>query len=456
MGNNRLLKMSAKLFEPVDVASLVFFRVTFGLIMLWEAFRLWPAIERNYLQPIFHFKYFGFGWVKVPPGNGMYFLLGLLAVLALLITIGLFYRVAAILFFFGFTYFFLLEWALYLNHFYLVCLLSFLLIFIPCHRSFSLDALINPKIRSRVIPAWSLWLLRAQMGIVYFYGGLAKLNLDWLKGEPIRALLANHAGYPVLGQFFTEEWFVYLISYGGLSFDLLIVPLLLFRKTRVLGYIWALMFHLLNAIFFKIGIFPWLMMAATLIFFSPSWPRQFLAAVQRRTLHLEEKVASLPEFSPSYRSLTTIFVTVFLSFQMLIPLRHHLYPGNASWTDEGHRFAWRMLIRYKAGHSIFYVTESESDREWKFPPEKILATLLTYRQYRKMRTRSDMILQFSHYLAERFKEKGYPDVEVKARVLNSINGRPPQLLIDPNVNLAKVKARVWPPAEWILPLNQDN
>ena len=115
-----------------------------------------------------------------------------------------------------------------------------------------------------------------------------------------------------------------------------------------------------------------------------------------------------------------------------------------------------MLIRYKAGHSIFYVTESESDREWKFPPEKILATLLTYRQYRKMRTRSDMILQFSHYLAERFKEKGYPDVEVKARVLNSINGRPPQLLIDPNVNLAKVKARVWPPAEWILPLNQDN
>jgi len=133
------LKVSTKLFEPVDIASLVFFRVTFGLIMLWEALRYLPHIECFYLLPIFHFKFYGFGWVKVPPGNGMYYLLGSLAVLAILITIGLFYRVASTLFFVGFTYLFLLERAYYLNHWYLICLLSFLLIFIPCHRSFSLD-----------------------------------------------------------------------------------------------------------------------------------------------------------------------------------------------------------------------------------------------------------------------------------------------------------------------------
>jgi len=197
-----------------------------------------------------------------------------------------------------------------------------------------------------------------------------------------------------------------------------------------------------------------LMMAGTLIFFSPSWPRQFLSALQRRTLHLEEEVASMPEISPSYRLLTTIFVTVFLSFQLLIPLRHYLYPGNASWTDEGHRFAWRMLIRFKGGKSIFYVTDPKSHRTLKLKRSDILK-LLTQRQYSGMINRPDNTLQFSHYLAERFKENGYPDVEVRARVLIFLNGRPPQLLIDPNVDLAKVKARLWPPAEWILPLNEE-
>ena len=449
------IKKSINFFEPVDVASLVFFRVSFGLIMLWHVFRFWPTIESKYLLPIFHFKYYGFGWVKVPPGNGMYFLLGLLAVLALLITFGLFYRIVIILFFFGITYVFLLDQAYYLNHIYLVCLLSFLLIFIPCHRSFSLDALINPKMRSQFVPVWCLWLLRVQIGIVYFYAGIAKLNTDWMQGTPMKLWLAYLKSYSIFGQFFTEEWVGYLFSYGGLGFDLLIVPLLLFRKTRPIGYICAIMFHLMNAYIFDIGIFPWLMIAATLIFFSPSWPRQFLAAVQQRTLHLEEKVASMPEFSLAYRSLTTIFVTVFLSFQLLIPFRHHLYPGNAGWTDEGHRFAWRMLIRFKGGKSIFYVTDPKSHRTVKLKRSDILK-FLTQRQYEKMINIPDMTLQFSHYLAERFKEKGYPDVEVRARVLVFLNERPPQLLIDPNVNLAKVKARVWPPAEWILPLNEDN
>jgi len=454
MYSKLLNKVSHKLFEPVDVASLVFFRVAFGLIMLWGMFRFWPGIEIHYLLPLFHFKYYGFGWVKVPPGNGMYFLFGLLAVLALLITFGLFYRLAATFFFFGFTYFFLLERAYYLNHFYLVCLLSFLLIFIPCHRSFSLDALINPKIQSHVIPAWSLWLLRFQVGIVYFYGGLAKLNPDWLGGEPMRTWLATRADYPVLGQFFTEEWFVYLFSYGGLSFDLLIVPLLLFRKTRMLGYIWALMFHLLNAFLFRIGIFPWLMIAASLLFFSPDWPRQLLARVQRKESPPEHEAASMPEISSFYRLLTTHAFILYLAFQLLIPLRHHLYPGNASWTDEGHRFAWRMLLAEKKSQITFYVTDPKTNRTRQYTTENILG-ILNKHQNQSMASETDMILQFSHYLAERFRKKGFPDVEVRARVNVSLNGRPPQLMIDPEVDLAKMKLRLWPPAPWILPLNQE-
>jgi hypothetical protein len=452
MGNSRLLKMSAKLFEPVDVASLAFFRVTFGLIMVWNVYHYWLDAEDSFLLPIFHFKYYGFSWVKALPGDWIYYLLALLGFLALLITVGLFYRIAAALFFIGLIYVFLLTKELYLNHMYLVCLLSFLLIFIPCYRSFSLDALINPKIRSQVIPAWCLWLVRGQIGIVYFYAGLAKLNPDWLHGEPVRLWLAPLASYPVLGQFFTKEWFVYLVSYGGLGFDLLIVPLLLFRKTRVIGYLWAIMFHLLNVYIFEIGIFPWLMIAATLIFFSPSWPRQVLASIQRKKLDMEE-AAPMPKLSPFYRYSATLFVTVYLALQLLIPFRHFLYPGNASWTEEGHRFSWRMKLRDKRSHVIYYVTDPKSQRTWELPPESILR-LLTPWQYLKMSIRPDMILEFSHYLAEHFKQNGFPDVEVRARILNSLNGRPHQLLIDPDVDLAKVRARLWSPASWILPLNE--
>jgi len=458
MRNNRLLKMSAKLFEPVDVASLVFFRMTFGLIMLLEVFRYLPHIERYYLLPKFHFKYYGFGWVKVPPGNGMYFLFGLLAVLALFITFGLFYRMAAILFFFGFTYFFLLEWAYYLNHFYLVCLLSFLLIFIPCHRSFSLDALINPKIRSHVIPAWSLWLLRFQVGIVYFYGGLAKLNPDWLGGEPMRTLLAARMYYTphFVAQFLTEEWVVYLFSYGGVGFDLLIVPLLLFRKTRPFGYLWVIIFNLLNAYLFSLGIFPWLMMAATLLFFPPNWPRQLLARVQRKESPLDHEAASLPEISPFYRLITTHGIILYLAFQLLMPFRQGLYPGSSSWTQEGYFFSWNMMLDTKRHKIVFNVTDPKGGRKREFPSERLRDNILTGRQFRKMSSNPDMIVQFSHFLAERFRKKGFPDGEIRARVNVSLNGRPYQLLIDPEVDLAKVKRRLWPPAPWILPLNEEN
>ncbi|MCH7769158.1 MAG: HTTM domain-containing protein [Nitrospinae bacterium] len=244
------------------------------------------------------------------------------------------------------------------------------------------------------------------------------------------------------------------ISLGGLGFDLFIVPLLLFRKTRVMGLLLVTAFHLTNNYLFYIGIFPWLMIAATLIFFSPSWPRRLMATIQRKEFHPADDVAYLPAFSPSHRLLTTLCVTVYLGIQLLVPLRHYFYPGNVSWTEEGHRFSWHMRLRSKTGNSIFFVTDPESRRMREYPRDKIL-DFITPLQYRNMSTRPDMILQFSHYLADRFQERGYPGVEVRARVLASLNGRAPQLLIDPAVDLVRVKARLWPPAPWILPLNEE-
>src|SRR5207342_1729744 len=100
---------------------------------------------------------------------------------------------------------FLLEEARYLNHFYLLCLISFLLVFLPAHRAFSVDAQLKPKLRSRVAPAWTLWLMRFQVGVVYFFGGIAKLNGDWLRGVPLDAWLAKRSHFRSSGPYLDQH-----------------------------------------------------------------------------------------------------------------------------------------------------------------------------------------------------------------------------------------------------------
>ena len=205
-----------------------------------------------------------------------FFVLGLAAACVM---VGFLYRIAAPVFFLAFTYSFLLDQTRYLNHFYLVCLISFLMCFLPAERAFSVDALLRRKIRSDVVPAWTLWLLRAQVGIPYFYGGIAKLNSDWIHGgEPMRTWLRPLTRMPGVGPIFTADWVVYSFVIGGLMLDLLVVPLLLWRRTRLFAFAAAVVFNLINAVIFDIGIFPWLMLGALLIFFPPDLMRRFARA----------------------------------------------------------------------------------------------------------------------------------------------------------------------------------
>ena len=290
---NLATELQRRLFAPIDIASLVCFRIAFGALMIWETWRYidrgWVA--RYYIEPTFHFTYFGFGWVKPWRDDWMHVHFYALGVLAVMIMAGLFYRVSVTLFFLGFTYVFLLDQARYLNHFYLISLLSFLLIFVPAHRAFSLDALLRPSTLSDTAPLWALWIFRAQLAIVYFYAGLAKINRDWLRGEPLREWLGDRTDFFLIGPLFTEEWMVYLFSYGGLFLDLLVVPFLLWGPTRPYAFAAALAFHLLNAELFPIGIFPWLAIAATLLFFPPEWPR-VLFAIKRREIPEPGKTAT--------------------------------------------------------------------------------------------------------------------------------------------------------------------
>ena len=440
--------MTARLFAPVDISSLAFFRVAFGGLMAFEVFRYLAngQFHEIWVAPEFHFKYLGFSWVAALPDRWMMTALWcLVGGAGIGVMLGMFYRTCATVLFLGWTYFFLVEQAKYMNHFYLICLLAFWCILLPCQRAFSIDSWRNPKIRCDFAPAWSLWALRFQLGVVYFYGGIAKLNADWLRhGEPVRTWMSERGDFPVIGPLLTAEATVWTIAYGGALFDLLVVPALLWRKTRAIAFVSAVGFHLANLILFNIGIFPWLAIALTALFFHPTWPRGVFARFF--TASPPEPAISEAKTPRPQRAIICLLVA-FAAWQLLMPLRHWLYPGNPSWTEEGHRFAWRMMLRSKLATSKFYVIDPQSDTTWQLEP----IVYLRARQYRKMNGRPDMLLQFAHHIADLMRENGYPDVEVRAEVHVALNGRPPATLITTKTDLA-ARPRTLRHAQWILPL----
>ncbi len=450
-------RLLTRLFEPIPIASLAAFRMMFGAIMLWEVYRYFSHewIRRYYIEPTFFFTYYGFHWVHPWPGIGMYLHFIGLGVLAILVMIGLWYRVAAILFFFAFTYVFLLDQANYLNHFYFVSLICFLLIFVPAHRAASIDAWRHPELRSTHAPAWSLWLLRAQLGIVYAGAGVAKLNSDYFQGEPLRMWLAERSNFTLfggslaVGRLFTEEWVVYFFTLGGVFFDLFITPALLWRRSRPYAFAFVTFFHLMNAFLFNIGIFPWLSIAATLLFLPADWPRWIPLRWHSPRGRVSVPLPAQSRPMPAPSRMVAMLIGLYLAIQVLVPLRHFLYPGVVHWTEEGHRFSWHMKLRDKEGKATFTATDRVSAEVRRIKPRDYLSK----RQLDKMEKTPDMILQFAHHVANVFRDKFQQDVEVHAKVEVSLNGRARQLLIDPDVDLSKEK-RSLRHESWILPLHE--
>jgi hypothetical protein len=313
------------------------------------------------------------------------------------------------------------------------------------HRWASIDQLLRPKLQAEFVPFWSLFLLRAQFFVVYFYGGVAKLNPDWLVGEPMRAWLQNRADYPLVGPFFTSGAGVWFFSYGGLLFDLSIGFLLVWRRTRLLAFLGVLFFNLTNKWLFSIGIFPYVMIAATILFVEADGPRRVL---RRANFHVPER---LPGNLKIYRPLVLGFVAIYLGLQILIPLRHWLYPGNVSWSEQGHRFSWHMKLRGKSAKIGITVTDPKTNQSWQIDPRQDLNS----RQLSKMASRPDMIIYYVHSLKERLEQQGIHNPIIRVDSWASLNGRPYQQMIDPNVNLAEEPLTILANADWILPLETD-
>jgi len=448
MSETELKTVLHRLFEPLDIAILVYFRIIFGVLMLWSVISVfnYNLIARHWIEPAFYFPYYGFDWIRPWPGDGMYIHFVLLGILSVCIILGFKYRITTALFFVGYAYVFLLDQTLWSHYEYLIVLTSFLMIFVPAHRAFSIDAWKNPKIKSDYAPAWSLWILRFQIGAVYFFSGVAKLNSDWLNGEPLRIWLAERAHFPFIGEFFTEEWLVLLFTYSALFIDLLAVPFLLWRRTGIFAFGFLAAFHVLNSHMFLIDIFPWFMIFATALFFDPSWPRSFNRKFSKKSnkSYLKPITHSLTK----NQKVVLAFLLIFVIIQISLPLRHFFYPGSVHWNGEGEMFEWHMRIKAKyAEEIVFYATNPITGKTWEVDP----LDDLNYVQLRDMGPHPDNILQYSHYLADRLnQEEGYDDIEIRVKAMVSLNGREPQLMIDPTINLVE-QPQTLLHKTWILP-----
>lgn len=487
---------------PVDSSSLALVRAGLGFLVAWE---VWREIDHgllraDYLEPRFLFSWAAFDWVDPLPGDTWTLaVFGVLAISGLFVAAGAFYRPAAVVMTVGLTYWFLLEKARYLNHRYLACLLAFLLVVVPAHAAFSVDARRKPWVRSATVPTWSVALLRFQVGAPYVFAGIAKLNFDWLvRAEPLSMWLAHETDFPVIGRFFTEPGFVRALAWSSTLLDLTVPFLLLHRRTRAPAYGLALTFHLMNSRLFDIGMFPWMMILATTIFFDADWPRRMASAARRGAPRLRAALAGgfmlgfalgglLPRSFSGVRAVIggigvavlafqlhhdfvrrgdggrveapgrsravsgalAVFLAGWVAVQLLLPLRHFVIPGNAQWTEEGTRFAWHMLLHAKAGTVTFQIAGLAEP----LPVEFIVTDHLTTFQIRKMVQHPDMLVEFAHYIEDFYKGLGVSDdLQIYAETSVSLNGRPRQRLLDPTADLTAVRRPYLPPADWIEPL----
>jgi hypothetical protein len=449
-------KLLKYLNTPTDAAPLVVFRLFFGIMMLASIIRFWANgwIEKLYIVPKFFFSYDGFSWIQ-PLGNFTYLLFFICGLTALCVALGFKYRLAIILFFLSFTYIELMDKSTYLNHYYFISVISFFMIFLPANATFSLDALIRKK-RFVQIPKWTIDSIKLLLGIVYFYAGLTKLNSDWLfRAMPLKIWLPSKYDLPFLGEtFMQQEWFHYAMSWCGMLYDLSIPFLLLYKRTRIFAFVVVVFFHVFTRVLFPIGMFPFIMIISTLIFFDANFHQKIINVVQKIFSSAKRKVKTITiknyTFSSSIKRFIYPVLGVFLLLQIAIPFRSLLYPGELFWTEEGYRFSWRVMLMEKAGYTNFKIVDVKKGTSFMVDNSDFLTAF----QEKQMSHQSDFILEYAHFLGDHFAKQGHKNIAVFAESYVALNGRLSSVFIDPKVDLYQQKEG-FKHKDWIVPFSSE-
>ena len=430
------------LFKQVDNSALVVFRALFGLLIAIEAFGAiftgW--VRRTLIEPDFTFNFIGFEFLQPLPGNGMLWYYGIMGVFGIFVMLGFKYRLSIIVYGIMWSAVYLMQKTSYNNHYYLLMLLCFIMSFLPAHRWFSLDAKINPSISKISMPRWVWVIIVLQLWIVYTYASVAKFYPDWLDGSFPAFLMSTKADYWLVGDFLQQGWIRYAIAYFGLLFDLLIIPLLLWKKTRLSIFIAAIFFHLFNSFIFHIGIFPYMSLAFCIFFFPSEKINKWFLRNKKKYYDKGEIIV------PPYRNILTGAMAVWFVIQISLPLRHWFFIDDVLWTEEGHRLSWRMMLRGKSGIVDFKVVEKGTSDTITINKEEYLSR----KQQRAVSSKPDLMWQFAQGLEEEYAQED-KQIEVYVDSKISVNGRPYKQFVDPKVDLAIEEWQHFKHHDWILP-----
>ena len=403
-----------------------------------------------YIDPSFHFTFYGFDWVK-PLDEYTYLLFFICGLSAFFVAIGYKYYLSIITFFLTFTYIELMDKTTYLNHYYFVSILSFLMIFLPANSSYSVDSYLEKK-SYKYSPKWCVDSIKILLFIVYFYSGIAKINYDWLiEAQPLKIWLTTGSyDLPNNGSnLMQQEWFHYFMSWGGMFYDLFIPFILLYNRTRIFGFLLVVFFHIFTVILFPIGMFPYIMIISSLIFFTPQTHQKILDFILKPLKKQIKIIKELKVINIERKGLALSVVVIFFIIQFLFPFRYTLYPGELFWNEQGYRFSWRVMLMEKRGYTTFKIVDNKNKNSFYVMND----SFLTEFQERQMSFQPDFILEYAHFIGDHYKKSGLNDIEVYADSYVTLNGRMSKRFVNPNVDLLKEK-RGFNNKSWILPLNE--
>lgn len=437
--------MNKFLFKRIDNINLVLFRVVFGLLITTEAIGAIATgwVNKVLIEPDFTFHFIGFDFLQYIQGEWMdiYFLV--MGIFGIGVMLGYKYRISMLAYAVLWSGVYFMQKTAYNNHYYLLMLLCWIMVFLPAHRSLSLDAKYNPKLKSNGMSRWVLVVLIFQIWIIYTYAALNKFYPGWLDGSAIAAFMAGKVNYPIIGKLLQQKWVHFIMIYSGILYDLLIVPLLLWKRTRIAGLIASLAFHLSNSIIFQIGIFPYLSIAFCLFFFTPE-------TLRKRFLPSRELYRKKIIHRQSNKQIWIGLFSVYFLFQIGLPLRHHFFKDDVLWTEEGHRMSWRMMLRAKRGTLTVYVWDKNSGERRVYNYAKILSPY----QQSAVRSHPDLLWQLAQKIKELEAKEGR-EVSVFMDSKVSINNGPFHQFTDVTVDLAAEKWYHFKHHDWILPSPPD-
>lgn len=432
--------MDKFLFKRIDNTGLSLWRIAFGLLITIEAFGaiVLGWVKEVLVEPQFTFNFIGFDFLQPLPGTGMYYYFLLMGVFGILVMLGYKYRWSMAAYALMWTCVYLMQKTAYNNHYYLLMLLCWMMVFFPSGRYLSLDSL-KRGYKKYDMPNWVKVVFILQIWIVFTYAAIAKMYPQWLDGSVPKLFMNGKSDYWLIGPILQQSWVHYSIVYFGILFDMFIIPLLLWKRTRVFGFCLSLFFHLFNSIVFQVGIFPYMSIAFAFFFFTPETLIGFFRL--KRPVFMEDAITI-----PSFKSLGLYFFGIYFVIQLVLPLRHWFIKDDVLWTEEGHRLSWRMMLRSRSGMLIFWVEDKNTGERNNYPYNPLLSA----KQRKSVRSRPDFIWQMAQRIKKIEAEKG-KDVAVYVSCQVKINNGRYFSFIDPDVDLSAEKWHPFQHHDWILP-----